>query len=460
MIVSQKTVFALNDLNRYNIAIMSKIDPQPASGFRDYLPADAIARQAMFDRIRHIFERYGFSPIDTPALERLDVLTGGDPEFKKQLYQARITEDDEPLGLRFDLTVPLARYIAAHADKLQMPFMRYHIGSAWRGEHAQAGRYREFTQCDADIVGSRSMLADAQIISMVYTVFRGLNLEDTIRIRLSNRKILNGLAEFLQFDAGKTPAVLRAIDKLDKQEWSAVASELKDKVGLDSEQIDGIQEFLDLKADTAEGTLDQVGKMLEFATTSHAGIEELRQMIGHLDALGIPRSAWELDLSITRGLGYYTGTVFETRLTNAPQYGSVCSGGRYDDLVSRFAPMELSGVGLSVGIDRLFAALDELGLVPVAPTRTKVLLLNFDPAGQTNILELAAQLRQESINTQVYMGHEENLKGQLAWAVKSQIPYVIIMGASEREKGVAQLKDMNARTQEEVALADLPHKLK
>lgn len=439
---------------------MVKIDPQPASGFRDYLPADTIARQAMFDRIRDIFEKFGFSPIETPALERLEVLTGGDPEFKKQLYQARITEDDEPLGLRFDLTIPLARYVAAHADKLQMPFMRYHIGSAWRGEHAQAGRYREFTQCDADIVGSRSMLADAQIISMVATVFRTLNLEHTIRIRLSNRKILNGLAEFLGFDASKTPAVLRAIDKLDKHAWNVVATELKDKVGLDDAQIDAIQEFLALRGPTSEELLDQVQAMLAFAPTSHAGIDELRQVISHLDALAVPRSAWELDLSITRGLGYYTGTVFETQLTSAPQYGSVCSGGRYDDLVSRFAPMDLPGVGLSVGIDRLFAALDELGLIPSSPTHTKVALLNFDLPCQSDILALAAQLRQASINTQVYMGHEETLKGQLSWAVKSQIPYVVIMGAQECEKGVAQLKDMNAHTQEEVSVSDLPSKLK
>lgn len=441
------------------INTMSKIDPQPASGFRDYLPEDTIARQLIFDRMREIFERYGFATIDTPSLERLEVLTGGDEHFGKQLYHARITDDDEPLGLRFDLTVPLARYVAAHADKLQLPFMRYHIGKVWRGEHAQAGRYREFVQCDADIIGSRDMLADAQIIAVAYTLFKGLDLEQSIRIRISNRKLLDGLADFLQFDTTKTPAVLRAIDKLDKQEWSNVAAELREKVGLDDQQIDGIQEFLELESTTPEGLLERADEMLKFAQGSHPGIIELRALVNHLDALGVPRSAWELDFSIARGLGYYTGTVFETSLSNAPQYGSVCSGGRYDNLVSRFAPMQLSGVGLSVGVDRLFAALDELGLLRRHPTYTKVLLLNFDPQCQADILDLAARLRQDSINTQVYLGHEDTLKGQLSWAVKSQIPYVIIMGKQEKEKGVIQLKDMVARTQEEIPLTKLTERL-
>lgn len=431
---------------------MTKIDPQPASGFRDYLPQDTIARQAMFDTIRDTFETFGFGPIDTPSMERIDVLTGGDSEFSKQLYRARITEQDEPLGMRFDLTVPLARYIAAHADKIQFPLMRYHMGKVWRGEHTQAGRYREFVQCDADIVGSKGMLADAQIIAVAYATFRDLGLADGIRIRISNRKLLGGLADFLQFDPAKMPGVLRAIDKLDKNEWQAVAAELRDKVGLDDQQIDGIQEILDLKTEHPEELLDQVHTVMQFGEVSHPGIEELRELIAHLDALQVPRSAWQIDLSIARGLGYYTGTVFEITLANAPQYGSVCSGGRYDDLVARFAPMQLSGVGLSIGVDRLFAALDELGLIRQWPTHTRLLLLNFDPACQSDVLALAARIRAEGINTQVYLGQEETLKAQLSWAVKSQIPYVGIMGKTEKEKGVVQLKDMAARTQTEVTL--------
>lgn len=432
-----------------------RINSQTPSGFRDSLPADTVMRQDMMDRIAAVFARAGFTPIDTPALERPEVLTGGDEGFSKNIYRARITEDDEPLALRFDLTVPLARYVAAHADELQFPFLRYHIGKVWRGEHAQAGRYREFVQCDADIVGSTSLVADAQTIALVYAVFSELGLAEHVRLRISNRKILNGLAEFLQFDSERTPQVLRAIDKLDKQQWPAVASELSDKVGLDTQQIDAIQEFLDLKGDTPEALLDAADSLLKFGTQSQRGIAELRELIGHLDALQVPRSAWSLDLSVARGLGYYTGTVFETMLSALPQYGSVCSGGRYDDLVSRFSPMQLSGVGLSVGIDRLIAALDEMGLTRRSKAPAKVAVLDFDADSRATVLGIAADLRAAGIGTSLYLGHDDNLKGQLSWAVKGEFPYVIIVGASERERGVAQLKNMQERTQEEVPLTEL-----
>lgn len=432
-----------------------RIDSRVPSGFRDYLPADTLARQAMMDRIRRTFERFGFLPIDTPALEREAVLTGGDPEFKKQLYRARITEDDEPLALRFDLTVPLARYVSAHADKLVFPFLRYHIGNVWRGEHAQAGRFRQFIQCDADIVGAATPLADAQIITLAVSAFAELGLSDRTVIRISNRKILTGLASFLDFDAARTPAVLRAIDKLDRDAWPAVATELKEKVGLDDNQINGVQQFLALAGNTPEQLLDAAHAMLQFAHPSHEGIEELRQLISNLDAFGVSRDAWKLDLSIARGLGYYTGTVFETTLTTLPQYGSVCSGGRYDELVSRFSPLQLSGVGMSIGLDRLFAALDELGLVEPVTTTAKVAVLNFDPTCHVDMLGIASALRTAGVATALAINTDAGLKAQLAWAVKSDFPFVIIMGANERERGVVQLKDMRARTQIEVPITDL-----
>ncbi len=444
----------------YTAVYMSdRINPQPPSGFRDSLPADAAMRQDMMNRIAAVFARAGFAPIDTPSLERPEVLTGGDEGFTKNIYRARITDDDEPLALRFDLTVPLARYVAAHADDLQFPFLRYHIGKVWRGEHAQAGRYREFAQCDADIVGATSMVADAQIISLVYAVFSELGLASHVRIRLSNRKILNGLSEFLQFDASKTSQVLRAIDKLDKQQWPAVATELSDKVGLDAQQIDAIQEFLNLKGETPELLLDGAETLLKFGTLAQRGITELRELITHLDSLQVPRTAWNLDLSVARGLGYYTGTVFETTLSALPHYGSVCSGGRYDDLVARFSPLQLSGVGLSVGIDRLIAALDEVGLSRRQFAPAKVAVLDFDQTSRSTILGIVADLRAAGVSTSLYVGHDENLKGQLSWAVKGGFPYVIIAGANECARGVAQLKDMNARTQEEIPFPDLAARL-
>ncbi|MBP6886051.1 MAG: histidine--tRNA ligase [Candidatus Pacebacteria bacterium] len=436
-----------------------RINPQPASGFRDSLPGDTAMRQGMMDTIAAVFQRAGFAPIDTPALERPEVLTGGDESFTKNIYRARITDTDEPLALRFDLTVPLARYIAAHAEDLQFPFMRYHIGKVWRGEHAQAGRYREFVQCDADIVGSTSMIADAQIISMVYSVFSELGLASHVRIRISNRKILSGLAEFLEFDTTRTPDVLRIIDKLDKLPWEAIATELSDSIGLDARQIDAIQEFVQLQGATPEELLNNASALLKFGTLSEKGIGELRELIANLDALNVPRTAWYIDLSVARGLGYYTGTVFETTLTGMPQYGSVCSGGRYDDLVSRFSPLQLSGVGLSVGIDRLIAALDEMQLLKRSNAPARVAVLNFDTASQTTVLGIVASLRTSGISTSLYLGHDESLKGQLAWAVKGEFPFVILVGTNEQARGVAQLKDMRARTQEDVLLADLSARL-
>lgn len=438
---------------------MERIDPQPASGFRDYLPADAAARQSMMDRIARVFERFGFSSIDTPSLERLDVLTGGDAEFKKQLYQARITEDDEPLGLRFDLTIPLARYVAAHADDLVFPFSRYHIGKLWRGEHTQAGRYREFVQCDADIIGAHSVVADAQIIALAFATFRELGLANGVTLRLSNRRALSGLPAFLDFSPDRLPGILRSIDKLAKQGWETVATELKEKSGLDGQQIDAIQELLELRADDPLRLLDAADEYLKFSPESHAGIEELRELVSHLDAFGVPRSAWAIDLSIMRGLGYYTGTVFETTLNALPQFGSVCSGGRYDNLVERFAPIQLSGVGCSIGMDRLFAALDELGLVEKASAVARVGLLSFDADSRPAILKLATDLRDAGISTTLYVGSDTTLKGQLAWAVKSGFPLVVIMGAQEQSRSVVQLKDMAARTQEEIPLAELARRL-
>lgn len=431
-----------------------RIDPQPPSGFRDSLPGSAHARQQMMRRIAGVFERFGFSPIDTPSLERLEVLTGGDPEFKKHIYQARITDDDEPLGLRFDLTVPLARYVSAHANDLVFPLAAYHIGNVWRGEHTQAGRFRQFVQCDADLVGATSPVADAQIIALAQATFTELGLGEKISFRISNRRILNGLAGFLQFDESKTPAVMRAIDKMDRHGWAVVAKELEE-LGLDSRQVDGIQEFLDLKSDSPEGLLDAAHNMLQFAENPNTGIENLRHIIKHMDALGIPRSAWQIDLAIARGLGYYTGTVFETQLAGSEQYGSVCSGGRYDNLVERFAPMHLPGVGMSIGFDRLFAALDELGLILPAPASAKIAVLDFDEASRPTVLKLASDLRSADVAVALYSGNDDSLKGQLGWALKAGIPFVAIMGATECEKGVVQLKDLTNHTQEEIPLPEL-----
>lgn len=434
--------------------MVDRIDPQTPSGFRDYLPEDARARKMMMDRIAAVFEQFGYAPIDTPAMERLEVLTGGDEGFSKQIYRARLTDEDAPLGLRFDLTVPLARFVAAHASDLRMPFKRFHIGNVWRGEHTQAGRFRQFVQCDADIIGADSGSADAETIALAYAVYDALGLGERISIRLSDRRVMQGLVDFLGFDAKRLPAVMRAIDKLDKQQWEPVAAELA-ALGLDTQQVDGIQELLALRDNDPLKFLDKADAYLKFTPVSHEGLEALRALVADIRALGVPDRAFAIDLSIARGLGYYTGMVFEVALSGMPQFGSVGSGGRYDNLVSRFSPLQLDGVGMSVGIDRLFAALDELGLVPKTAVTAKIALLDFEKSARPTVMALAAQLRRAGIATELYIGREETLKGQLAWAVKGGFPFVAIMGAKEKEAGVVQLKDMAARTQQEVPVASV-----
>jgi histidyl-tRNA synthetase len=433
---------------------MERIEPRTPSGFRDYGPQEAQARARILDTIRDVFQQHGFAPLDTPAMEHLEVLTGGDANFSKQLYRATLTEGDQPLGMRFDLTVPMARYVAAHASELSFPFSRYQIGSVWRGEHAQAGRYREFTQCDADIVGSTGALADAQVIALAYRAFEALGLGQQILLRISDRMLLAGLAEYLDYNPALTVHVVRSIDKLEKQGWDVVARELAEH-GLDAQQVDGIQELLMLEASSPEDRITQAAPLLAGATTSLAALDRLTQITAYLDALGIPRSAWTLDFSIARGLGYYTGMVFETTLTSLPQIGSIASGGRYDDLVSRFAPLELSGVGMSIGVDRLLAALQEIGNSQVTIPQCLIALLNFDAACQLYVLDIAEQLRKANIPTALYAGTDSSLKSQLAWAIKRNATHAIIAGSTEMASGIVQIKNLISRDQTEVPVKEL-----
>lgn len=437
---------------------MERIEPRTASGFRDYGPQEAQARARMLNTLKTVFEHHGFAPLDTPAMEHLDVLTGGDPNFSKQLYHASLTEDDQPLGMRFDLTVPMARYVAAHASELSFPFSRYQIGPVWRGEHAQAGRYREFMQCDADIVGSTGTLADAQIIALAYRAFEALGLGAHVVLRVSDRMLLAGLAEYLDYKSDLTVHVVRSIDKLEKQGWEVVARELGEH-GLDVQQIDGIQELLSIESSTAEQRIEQASTLLTGATISLSALGRLREITAHLDAFGVPRSAWTLDFSIARGLGYYTGMVFETMLTTLPSIGSIASGGRYDDLVSRFAPLELSGVGLSVGVDRLLAALQEVGATQTTQEARLVAVLNFDPQSQPYVLSIAQELRQAGIPCALYTGTDMSLKSQLSWAIKRNATHAVIAGSTEMTAGIVQLKNLLDRTQEECTVAQVLAKL-
>ncbi|MFH0806361.1 MAG: histidine--tRNA ligase [Candidatus Brennerbacteria bacterium] len=432
-----------------------KIVPELSSGFRDYLPEDMIPRQQMFDTIRAVFERFGFVPLDTPGLEKEEILTGGDENFRMHIFRTDVQVGWDKLALRFDLTVPLARVIAQYQNEIKRPFKRYQVGKVWRAEKPQAGRFREFVQFDADIVGAASMMADAEIIALMYETMKALGVPNFF-IRVNTRKILNGLAAFAGFQSEKTAAVLRTIDKLDKQGWEAVYAELSDAtspegLALSENAIAKLKEFLEVRGENQEATIQAVRTLMQGVPIVEEGVQDLEKILEGVRAMGVPDDVWAIELSVARGLGYYTGPVFETVLKDLPSIGSVFSGGRYDDLVERFGTINVPATGASVGVDRLFTALEELGLVKRRKSVSQVAILNFDPESGAYIQGIAAGLRRGNIPTEIYLGNEATLKGQLAYVLNADIPVVIIAGSDERERNAVQVKDLRARKQVEVS---------
>lgn len=404
------------------------IKPELASGFRDYLPEEMIPRQEMMDTIRTVFESFGFAPLDTPSIEREEILTGGDAEFDKQIFRIASNKKEEKgemsdLALRFDLTVPLARVVSANQE-LNKPFKRYQIGKVFRAESSQMGRYREFTQCDADIVGSDSPMADAEVIALVYETLIALGIAD-FTVKINDRRFLNDVFLKAGVPAERFAAVLRIIDKLDKIGGKGVEKQLSELLG---ERV--AEKVLSGLKDISSESFDKLSK--------------------DLSSLGIPESNWEIDPNIARGLGYYTGIVFETILNEMPEIGSVCSGGRYDGLVERFSKDGVPAVGMSVGIDRLFAALERLGKIKKQKTAADVLVLNLDASCEERVQKTASDLRKAGIKTEIYFGKENTFKGQLAYAVSREYPVVVIIGPKELAKNMAQVKGMKAREQKEV----------
>jgi histidyl-tRNA synthetase len=435
------------------------IEPRLGAGLRDYLPAEAIVRQQMFDTIRSVFELFGFVPLDTPGLELEEILTGGDLNFKMQIFRARLRNEEENLSLRFDLTVPLARVIAQYPNEIKLPFKRYQVGKVWRGEKPQAGRFREFVQFDADIVGSAKMSSDAEIISLMYETMTRLGISEFL-IRVNNRKVLNGLPEYVGFDKEQTTEVLRLIDKLNRFGWENIAGEMKDKLGFSEQQLSLLKSFLDFQGDNQTETVKGIKKLMDKSPTAMEGARELEEIIENVRALGVPDEKWTIDLSVARGLGYYTGPVFETVLTNLPTIGSVFSGGRFDDLIARFSTTSIPATGASVGVDRLFVALQKLGLVQTKRTVAQVLVLNFDKESELVCQTIVSQLRRAAIPTNLYLGKEETIKGQLAFAIREEYPVVVLIGSTERERKSAAVRDMRSRTQTEVAQTEIVIKVK
>lgn len=419
----------------------------PLSGFMELLPAEQIVFNKLFDTIRQSYETFGFIPVDTPVLERTEVLlakAGGETE--KQIYQFR--KGDTDIAMRFDLTVPLARYVAEYYSKLNFPFRRYAMGKVYRGERPQAGRFREFYQCDIDIIGDGELDVrfDAEIPSIIYMIFRKLGFEK-FTIRINNRKILNGFFASLEI-SDKATSVMQSIDRLEKIGSAGVQEELQ-KLGLVPQVIVQILNFVKLM-DSCGDIISELRNLNIENSQFVEGVNELAKVAQLIKEFGVPSTNFAIDLTIARGLDYYTGTVYETRLDDYPEIGSVCSGGRYDDLASHYTNKKLPGVGISIGLTRLFDQLYKKGVLKTgSSTPTRVLILPMmDDLGPS--LELATQLRQNGIATEVSFV-EGKMKKRLGYADKLGIPYAIFVGENEIAKGLFTLKDL--RTGEQVELS-------
>lgn len=436
----------------------TRVNPELPGGFRDYGPADAIARQKILEKVRKTFEDFGFDPMETPAVERTEVLTGGEKESQKIIFNvkgSRESFDKAQDSLRFDLTVPLARFLAANPE-IPKPFKRYQIGNVWRGESPQAGRYREFTQADIDIVGTTSMEADSEIIAIIFQTLKNLGL-NRFTIDISNRKVLNGLPEKAGFPKSKLLGVLRIIDKTDKIGLEAVEKELEKIVGKKAQSK--IRQFLSISGD-AKNKLAGAREFFKEVASAEEGIKELEEISENLGALGIEQINWQFNFYTVRGLSYYTGPVFEAYLNDLPEIGSVTGGGRYDGLLIPFTGQKIPAVGTSIGIDRLFAALDKLGVLKKRPTTTRALILNLSPKLKTEYLGFAKNLRGSNINTSLYLGDDRAFKAQLAYAAKKEIPYLVIYGEEEKRKGMVTVRNMVTREQKEISKKELIEYLK
>jgi histidyl-tRNA synthetase len=414
------------------------IQPRTLKGFRDYLPEAMLPRERIMDIARRTFRSYGFSPIDTPALEYLEILLGkGGAETDKQLYQFQ-DHGGRDVGMRFDLTVPLARFAAQHIGTLGTPFKRYHIATVWRGENTQRGRYREFMQCDFDTIGTRSVAADAETILVVDDLLRAIGFE-RFTIRVNDRQLLGGLVASLGFE-NSVAEVLRAIDKLAKIGPQRAAEEIQQTAGAPSSVATQIVELVQLTG-THEAILARIRPLLKDNQRGQEGAERVAELLSAVTGAGVPSQRVQLDLSIARGLDYYTGTVFETLLDDLPAIGSICSGGRYDNLAELYTNQQLPGIGGSLGLDRLLAAMEELGMIATAHTPAQVFVPYFDAARLGDYFKLAADLRAAGLAVEVY-ADPAKLGKQLQYADRKGFRVAVIAGEREFAAGQCQIKDL------------------
>ncbi|MGA2062780.1 MAG: histidine--tRNA ligase [Thermoguttaceae bacterium] len=425
-----------------------RITPRTLKGFRDYPPEAMIPRERLIDVARRVYRSYGFSPIDTPALEYLEILAGkGSEETDKQLYKFK-DHGGRDVGLRFDLTVPLARFAAQHIGELGIPFKRYHIATVWRGENTQRGRYREFMQCDFDTIGTRSVAADIETVLVIYDLMRAIGFTK-FQILINNRMLLTGLLEWFDL-LDRAVAVLRVLDKLNKIGPDAVTDELISSVGTTPEQAQQIVRLSEISGSNDE-ILRQVQPLVETTERGQEGLDRLDEVLSGVKAGGVPESHVRLHLSIARGLDYYTGMVFETYLNDLQGIGSVCSGGRYDNLAALFTAQELPGIGASLGLDRLLAAMEELGMIEKVATPAPVLIPYFDPSRLHDYLKLAATLRAAGLGVEVFPDPKK-LGQQLKYADRRGFRVALIAGVNEFAAGMIQVKDLQKAQQHDVPL--------
>ncbi|HBK02966.1 MAG TPA: histidine--tRNA ligase [Clostridiales bacterium] len=431
---------------------MEIIKPRTLSGFLELLPGKQIRFEKMLEILRTTYASYGFAPLDTPVIEDAQILLAkGGGETEKQIY--RFTKGDSDLALRFDLTVPLAKYVALHYNELAFPFRRYQISKVYRGERAQRGRFREFYQADIDIIGDGKLdiLNEAEIPAIIYKVFRGFGLS-RFQIRVNNRKILNGFYAMLGLSE-KSGDIMRTVDKLDKIGTEKVKLILLEDCGLTNDQADEILLFIAIHGSNA-----QVLAALEgYAGRNEMfdqGLSELKAVTVNLAAFGVPEANFAVDLTIARGLDYYTGTVYETTLLDHPEIGSVCSGGRYDNLAGYYIEKALPGVGISIGLTRLFYVLDEQGLLnpalPSAPADVLVLPMTDSP---TAAIAVAETIRSAGLRVQLY-GEQKKFKQKMAYANKLEVPFAVLLGEDEIAEGVCSVKNMQTGEQVKLSPAD------
>jgi histidyl-tRNA synthetase len=429
------------------------VEPRVLKGFRDYPPALMIPRERLMETARRVYRSYGFAPIDTPAIELTEVLLAkveAGAEINKQLYRFK-DAGDRDVALRFDLTVPLARFAAAHFAELGLPFKRYHLGTVWRGESPQAGRFREFMQCDFDTIGTLSNAADIEIALVINDLFVALGFE-RFDIRVSHRLILMGLLTQLGLE-GKTSELLRSLDKLAKIGRDKVIAEMQKEAGVSTDQAEQVIALAETTGSNA-AILDELDKRFADNEAARKGVANLREMVEVFQTAGIPEGRLRVDLSICRGLDYYTGTVYETFLHDKPEIGSVCSGGRYDNLAGSFTKQSLPGVGASLGLDRLLAAMEALDLMPKTATTAPVLVLQFDATRLGDYQRIARTLRAAGIGTEVYP-EAKKLGQQFQYAERRGFRLALIAGGDEFANGVWKLKDLANREEQTVAENEL-----